>query len=96
MPLLDKVCPWLDERLRLAVFYDWGWIGENGNTYNYTQSFLHSVGFGTYLNLTDWVTAQVGIGFPLTSDYKQGTARFYFSINSDLDRLIPLRNPEKL
>ncbi len=96
LPLLDKVCPWLDERLRLAVFYDWGWIGENGNTYAYTQSFLHSVGFGTYLNLTDWVTAQVGIGFPLTSDYKQGTARFYFSINSDLDRLIPLRNPEKL
>lgn len=96
LPLLDKICPWLDERLRIAVFYDWGWLGENGNVYNYPQSFLHSVGFGTYLNLTDWVTAQVGIGFPLGRDYNESTARFYFSINSDLDRLIPLRNPEKL
>lgn len=96
LPLLDKVCPWLDERLRLAVFYDWGWLGENGNVYNYPQSFLHSVGFGTYLNLTDWLTAQVGIGFPLGRDYNESTARFYFSVNSDLDRLIPLRNPEKL
>ncbi len=96
LPLLDKICPWLDERLRIAVFYDWGWLGENGNVYNYPQSFLHSVGFGTYLNLTDWVTAQVGIGFPLGRDYNESTARLYFSINSDLDRLIPLRNPEKL
>ena len=96
LPLLDKVCPWLDERLRLAVFYDWGWLGENGNVYNYPQSFLHSVGVGTYLNLTDWLTAQVGIGFPLGRDYNENTARFYFSVNSDLDRLIPLRNPEKL
>ena len=29
-------------------------------------------------------------------DYDENTARFYFSINSDLDRLIPLRNPEKI
>lgn len=96
VPFLDKVCPWLDERLRVAVFYDWGWLGENGNVYNYPQSFLHSVGFGTYINVTDWLTAQVGVGFPLGRDYNENTARFYFSVNSDLDRLIPLRNPEKL
>ena len=95
-PLMDKMWPWLDERLRLAFFYDWGYIGENSNIYNYPQSFLQSVGFGTYMNFTDWLTAQIGVGFPLTNDYNESTARFYFSLNSDIDRLIPLRNPEKL
>ena len=95
-PFMNKMWPWLDERLRLAFFYDWGIIGENGNIYNYPQSFLHSVGFGTYMNFTDWLTAQIGVGFPLGDDYNESTARFYFSVNSDLDRIIPLRNPEKL
>ena len=96
VPFLDKMWPWLDDRLRLAVFYDWGWIGTNNNAYSYPSSFLHSVGFGGYLSLTDWITAQVGVGFPFGNDYNESTARFYFSINSDLDRLIPLRNPEKI
>ncbi|MBE7710836.1 MAG: ShlB/FhaC/HecB family hemolysin secretion/activation protein [Cyanobacteria bacterium SIG31] len=96
VPFLDRALPWLDERMRLAVFYDWGIIGANGN-YSYPgDKFLHSIGFGTYLNLTDWVTAQVGLGFPFGNSYNENTARFYFSINSDLDRLIPLRNPEKI
>ena len=93
---MDRVCPWLDDRLRFAVFYDWGYIGENGNIYNYPQQFLHSAGFGGYFNITDWLTAQVGVGFPFGNDYNENTARFYFCVNSDLDRLIPLRNPEKL
>lgn len=96
VPYLDRILPKIDERLKLAVFYDWGWLGENGNIYNYPQSFLHSVGFGTYINFTDWLTAQIGVGFPLGRSYNENTARFYFSVNSDLDRLIPLRNPEKL
>ena len=95
-PFMDRVLPKLDERLKLAVFYDWGWLGENGGIYNYPQQFLHSVGCGTYINFTDWLTAQTGVGFPLGRDYNENTARFYFSVNSDLDRLIPLRNPEKL
>ena len=96
VPFLDRMWPWLDDRLRFAVFYDWGWIGTNNNAYSYPSSFLHSVGFGGYLSLTDWITAQVGVGFPFGNDYNESTARFYFSINSDLDRLIPLRNPEKI
>lgn len=94
-PLLDKVWPWLDDRLRLAAFYDYGWVDSHSHI-DYPAKFLHSVGFGTYLNLTDWLTAQIGVGFPLQNDYGRNTARFYFSVNSDLDRLIPLRNPEKL
>ena len=95
-PFLDRVWPWLDDRLKLAFFYDWGWIGTNNNAYDYPSRFLHSVGFGTYINLTDWLAAQIGVGFPFGNDYSESTARFYFCINSDLDRLIPLRNPEKL
>lgn len=63
VPFLDRILPKVDERLKLAVFYDWGWLGENGGIYNYPQQFLHSVGFGTYVNFTDWLTAQVGVGF---------------------------------
>ena len=96
IPLLDKLWPWLDDRMRFAVFYDWGWVGTNNNAYQDSSVFLHSIGFGTYMNLTDWVTAQIGVGFPLVRDYDESTARFYFGINSDLDRLIPLRNPEKI
>ena len=97
IPFFNRIAPKLDERIRLAAFYDFGLIGENSNIYNYPQSFLHSVGFGTYVTFADWLNAQVGIGFPLgTKHYHENTARFYFSVNGDLDRLIPLRNPQKL
>ena len=96
IPFLDKVWPWLDDRLRLAVFYDMGWIGTNTDTYHYPETFLHSAGFGAYFSITDWLAAQIGIGFPFNNKYSGCDARFYFSLNSDLDRLIPLRNPEKL
>ena len=97
IPFFNRIAPKLDERIKLAAFYDFGWIGENSNIYNYPQEFLHSVGFGTYLTFTDWLTAQIGVGFPLGHKYYgENTARFYFSVNGDLDRLIPLRNPQKL
>ena len=95
LPLLNKIWPWLDDRLRIAAFYDFGWVDSHSHI-DYPKKFLHSAGVGGYLNLTDWLVAQVGVGFPLIDDYGTNTARFYFSINSDLDRLIPLRNPEKL
>jgi hemolysin activation/secretion protein len=97
IPFLNRIAPKLDERIKLAGFYDFGWIGENTKIYDYPQSFLHSVGFGTYITFADWLTAQIGVGFPLgKKHYGGGDARFYFSVNSDLDRLIPLRNPQKL
>ncbi len=97
IPFLNRIAPKIDERIKLAAFYDYGWIGENGNVYDYPKEFLHSVGFGTYITFADWLTAQIGVGFPLGSKrYSESTARFYFSVNGDLDRLIPLRNPQKL
>jgi hemolysin activation/secretion protein len=88
-PFLNKISTKLDERVRLAIFYDFGWIGENGDVYNYPHEFLHSVGCGTYLTFTDWLTAQLGIGFPLGEKfYGESTARFYFSVNGDFDRIL--------
>ena len=96
-PFLNHLSQKLDERVRLAIFYDFGWLGENGDVYNYPKQFLQSVGCGAYLSFTDWLTAQVGVGFPLgEKKYGESTAIFYFSVNSDLDRLIPLRNPQKI
>ena len=95
IPFMNKIWPWLDDRLRLAAFYDFGWVDSHSHI-DYPANFLHSVGFGAYFNITDWLGAQFGLGFPLIDDYGHNTARFYFGINSDLDRIIPLRNPEKL
>ena len=95
IPLMSKLWPWFDDRFRLAAFYDFGWIDSNSSI-EYPARFLHSIGFGGYFNIADWIAFQFGLGFPLIDDYGKNTARFYFGLNSDLDRLIPLRNPEKL
>lgn len=95
IPFMDRLWPWLDDRLKFAAFYDFGWLGSHGNI-DYLASFIHSVGFGGYFNVTEWLAAQVGVGFPLGEKYGHGTARFYFGLNTDLDRIIPLRNPTKL
>lgn len=95
-PFMDKMWPWLDERLRLGIFYDCGVFGINGNAYDIPQHFLQSAGVSSYWTIADWLTLQVGVGFPFSNDYHHNTARLYFSVNSDLDRLIPLRNPQKL
>ena len=95
--VLPKKLKIVDDRVRLAAFYDFGWIKENGHIYNYPQNFLHSVGFGSYINLTDWLSMQFGVGFPLgTKYYDESSARFYFGINSEMDNLIPFRKTEKL
>lgn len=98
IPFFNRIAPKLDERIRLAGFYDFGWVGENGKIYDYQHStFLQSAGFATYITFCDWLTTQIGVGFPIGHRYyRSGTARFYFSVNGDLDRIIPLRNPEKL
>ena len=101
IPGLRKILPnkvkFIDDKVRLAVFYDFGWVKENGHLYNYPQNFLHSVGFGSYINLTDWLSMQFGVGFPLgTKYYDESSGRFYFGINSEMDNLIPFRKTEKL
>ena len=100
IPGLDKILPekiknWSD-KIKLAVFYDFGYTKEHKNLYGYPSNFLHSVGFGTYINLTDAIYVQLGVGFPLGKKYyNEDSARFYFSINTDLDKVL-LKPRERL
>lgn len=101
IPGFKKILPnklkFIDDRVRLAAFYDFGWVKENGHIYNYPQNFLHSVGFGSYINLTDWLSMQFGVGFPLGQKYyDESSGRFYFGINTEMDHLIPYRKTEQL
>lgn len=101
IPGFRKILPnkikFVDDKVRLAAFYDFGWVKEHNQLYNYPQNFLHSVGFGSYINVTDWISLQFGVGFPLGQKYyDESTARFYFGVNSELDNLIPFRKTEKL
>ncbi len=92
VPGLQKILPekfksWSD-KIKLAFFYDWGSIRENVVQYDYPNNFLQSVGFGTYINLTDALYLQAGIGIPVGSKYyNEDKARLYFSINTDIDRI---------
>lgn len=101
IPGLRKILPnklkFIDDKVRLAVFYDFGWVQEHSHLYDYPQNFLHSVGFGSYISLTDWISLQFGVGIPLGRKYYgENSARFYFGLNSELDNLIPKKRTEKL
>lgn len=97
IPGLRRILPnklkFIDDKLRLAAFYDFGWIKEHNHLYDYPQNFLHSVGFGSYISITDWMSLQFGVGFPIGKKYYgENTARFYFGLNSELDNLIPKKH----
>lgn len=100
IPGLEKILPnkiknW-SNNIKLAAFYDFGYTKEHKNLYGYPSNFIHSVGFGTYINLTDAIYVQLGVGFPLGKKYyNEDSARFYFSINSDLDKIL-LKPKERL
>lgn len=97
IPGLRKILPnklkFIDDKLRLAAFYDFGWVKEHNHLYDYPQNFLHSVGFGSYISLTDWMSLQFGVGIPIGKKYYgENSARFYFGLNSELDNLIPKKH----
>ncbi len=97
IPGLRRILPnklkFIDDKLRLAAFYDFGWVSEHSHIYDYPQNFLHSVGFGSYISITDWMSLQFGVGIPLGRKYYgENSARFYFGLNSELDNLIPKKN----
>lgn len=100
VPGLKKVLPqkvkfWAD-RVKLAFFYDWGYVKENNNLYGYDNNFLESVGIGTYINVTDAIFVQMGVGIPVGPKYyNDDKARIYFSVNTDIDRIF-LKPRERL
>lgn len=100
VPGLKKLLPakiksW-SEKIKLAFFYDWGYVNEIEDLYGYPTHFLSSVGCGTYINVTDAIYVQMGVGIPVgPKNYNDDNARLYFSINTDIDRIF-LKPRERL
>lgn len=102
VPGLQKILPkkiksWSD-KVKLAAFYDWGYVNQNDTAYSYGYDthFLSSVGVGTYINLTDAIYVQMGIGLPVgTKPSDSHSGRLYFSVNTDIDRIF-LKPRERL
>lgn len=95
LSLLPDKLKVLDERLKLAFFYDFGYVKEHKNLYDFPTNFLNSVGFGLHANVTQFLSAQIGVGFPLQRKFDENASRLYFSINSEIDKIF-CRNVEKL
>mgnify|MGYP003311668521 CR=1 FL=1 len=78
-----------------VLFYDFGYVKEHDHQYDYPTNFLHSVGFGFHANITEFLSAQIGLGFPLQRKFDEDAARLYFSVSSEIDKIF-CRNIEKL
>lgn len=93
--LPEKIEHW-ENKIKFTTFYDWGYVKEHDNIYNYPRNFLHSIGCGLHCNLTDYISADFNIGMPLGGKhYGENDVRFNFSINSEVDKAF-FRSTEKL
>jgi len=91
-----KIEDTVDENVKFAAFYDFGYVKEHKSIYNYPQNFLNSVGIGLYVNLTKTISTQFGLAMPLGyRHYNEKTPRFYFGISTEFDKLIPLKAKKK-
>lgn len=100
VPFLEKILPQkikhIANRIKLAAFYDWGYVKEHNDLYQYPNNFLQSIGIGTYINVTEAIYVQFGVGIPVGPKYyNEDAARVYFSVNTDIDRIF-LKPRERL
>ena len=76
------------DRVRLLVFYDWGYVNSHHDLYIYPKNFLHSVGVGATISVMDGLSTQLGVGFPLgPRSLGEASARMYFTVNAEVDRM---------
>lgn len=77
----------LARRIKFALFYDWGYVNSHKGNYDAPTNFLHSVGFGANINITNDISFRIGVGFPLSKKLNEDSARLYFSLSSELDKV---------
>ncbi len=85
--LLPKKLKKYDKKVRLGFFYDWGVFRQqnSGVAIQASSNLLQSVGSGIHFNITDSTVASFEIGIPISGSlYREQSARFHFSIRSDL------------
>jgi len=76
----------LKDRVQLAAFYDQGLGKVRGQTIT-SDNFLHSVGFGFRIRLTEYLNANLDFGFPIggsVTGREKDPLRFHFRITSDI------------
>lgn len=76
----------LKDRIELAVFYDNG-LGKVKGYKMKSRNFLQSVGAGLRIHLTEYLNANLDLGFPIggsVTDSKKDPVRFHFNISSDV------------
>lgn len=93
VPGFQKILPdkykQISDRVKLVWFYDFGYLKEHKNLYNYAQNFMQGAGGGLNVYLSDALSLNLAVGVPLgKNDYKDGSARFYFSLNSAIDNIL--------
>ncbi len=92
VPLLAKVSPWAGDRIRGALFFDFGqvWMDKKNRYYSSKRpSTLASGGFGLRAHLTDYMQGYADLAFGLADrgdvePNAQPTARIHFGVRSEL------------
>ncbi len=74
-------------KVKLVLFYDWGYVNSHNDNYDAPTNFLHSVGVGTNINITNAISFQIGIGLPMSKKMDENSGRLYFSLNTELDKI---------
>ncbi|MBR6163492.1 ShlB/FhaC/HecB family hemolysin secretion/activation protein, partial [bacterium] len=87
VPFLGMVLPeklkFIDDSIRLAAFYDFGWFGDRFNPDG--SDFMMSVGPGIVVKLTKYLSGNVYWGFPLGHRADDvDTCRFHFTVTSNI------------
>ena len=73
----------LDESIRLAAFYDFGWFGDRYADYD--SDYLMSVGGGLVLKLTKYMSGNVYFGVPVGKKPEDASnMRVHFTVTSNI------------
>lgn len=87
IPFFGRILPtklkFLDESIRLAAFYDFGWFGDRYADYD--SDYLMSVGGGLVLKLTKYMSGNVYFGVPVGKKPEDASnMRVHFTVTSNI------------
>ena len=73
----------LDESIRLAAFYDFGWFGDRYSSYD--SDYFMSVGGGLVLKMPRYLSGNVYVGVPIVNRPEDASSvRVHFMVTSNI------------
>ncbi len=90
IPFLGMILPeklkFIDDSIRLAAFYDFGWMNECWSTQDFENRALMSVGGGVVLKLTKYLSGNVYIGVPIGPKPNDNISKYrvHFTVTSNI------------